>query len=200
LVSLLLLAAGCTVAAGDAESAASPLTVDLFEAPMPEPLQAALELDRGDVPFVLDTQRALYKFGVAQPTDARPWLLLAHDAMRTQTYSFAVRFYRMATRADERAARHPGAIEDLLNVVRVCAGQTELTEARELIADQYGEAVLDTVAQAAGHAEADHDAAGAARLAELIDFLQIDEPVRRERARAIMLGKTELIESSQAAD
>lgn len=99
---------------------------------LPPPLTAAQTIQDEGGTFDLDTMRVLYDYGRAHADDARPWLLLARDAMRRGDHGFAVRYYRMAIDAGARAADAPGVHDDLLWVAREYEGQEQL-EALELI-------------------------------------------------------------------
>jgi hypothetical protein len=144
-------------------------TLDLLAGELPEPLRAAYDLDGEGGELDLETQRALYEFGVTHRTDARPWLLLAHDAMRSETYGFAVRYYSSAIKADARAAQHQGVLGDLLRVVRVCGGAAEQREAGELVESSYGRDAAHAIDDALVVAIAQQDSAGEGRLRALLE-------------------------------
>lgn len=150
--------------ASDTHAALEPVStmiraVDLLAGDLPSPLREAAQLQAAGETFDLDTMRELSVFGRAHTEDARPWLLLARDAVATGTPSFAVRYYAMAIEADAVAAFQPRVFEDLVEIVQTASG-TELEEARELVELTYGldevsrqmDAALQTAREAREHA------------------------------------------------
>lgn len=130
LAALSVLVVGC---AADVEMPAEePTPVELLTTDLAPPLTAAKTLQDEGGTFELGLLRSLYSYGRAHPDDARPWLLLARDAMRTEQPGFAVRYYSMAIDADPRAAREPGVLEDVRAIARDHEGQ-ERVEALDLL-------------------------------------------------------------------
>jgi hypothetical protein len=82
-------------------------------------------------------QKELYEYGRAHKDDARPQLLLAWDSMNREWDGIAVRMYRMAYNADQRAKDDPTMLRDLLEVASRY-DTVEFDEARGVIARAYG--------------------------------------------------------------
>jgi hypothetical protein len=123
-----------------APAAIDPL-VDVFAGPMPDFMVDIHTRVLDKKPLGVEQQKALYNFGQENKTDARPQLLLAWDSMNREWDGIAVRMYRIAYRADNRAKHDPRMLNDLISV----ASRLEKTEHREataIITEAYGESVL----------------------------------------------------------
>jgi hypothetical protein len=161
LAAFSVLVVGCAAEADMPAEDSTP--VELLTADLDPPLIAAKAIQDEGGTFDLAMLRALYTYGRAQPDDARPWLLLARDAMRTEQPGFAVRYYSMAIDADPRAAREPGVLEDVLAIARDHAGQ-ERVEALDLLQRAFGRDAAPAMgASAHGADEASHGGSRAAR-------------------------------------
>lgn len=109
---------------------------------MPQLIAEALELqERGEL-LDIRVQRTLWSYAQDNPTDARPWLLLARDSMLREWDGFAVRQYAAAISADARAIEVPFVLEDLLAVARSHASGLEHDEVTALLLDNWGPEVL----------------------------------------------------------
>lgn len=115
-------------------------------------------------------QKQLYDWGQEHKDDARPQLILAWDSMNRDWEGLAVRMYRIAYRADNRAKYDPTMLRDLLTI----AGKYDRTEYREtvgIIEEAYGQEALPRVdAELAKH-EAQGNAKAVDRLQRLRDTL-----------------------------
>ncbi len=107
----------------------------LFLEPMPELLAKAHEFVQGGKPMRAHKTKEVYDYGMANPRDARPWLILAADDHSRGWEGFAVKHYRMAFEADPRAADEPGVAK---NLARVAGDPRHGEEAKAVIRAMYG--------------------------------------------------------------
>lgn len=169
------------VPAHPAAAAAQPQAEQEPQAPAPAPPASGSDLFAGSMPdFMVDAhsrvlnkdwldvedQKQLYRFGQEHKDDARPQLILAWDSMNREWYGIAVRMYRIAYTADQRAKDDPSMLRDLLEIASRF-DRTEYTEATEVIREAYGVAALPQLDQALADLQSSGDLAAASRLSRL---------------------------------
>jgi hypothetical protein len=146
--------------------AAPPPSSDLFAAPMPDFMTDAHARVLDKKWLDAEAQKQLYQFGQEHKDDARPQLLLAWDSMNREWDGIAVRMYRIAYRADQRAKDEPGMLRDLLDVASRF-DKTENREATELVTEAYGEQALPQLDASLADLRAGGDLMRAGRLERL---------------------------------
>ena len=155
-------AAAKPTSAEPAVAAPQPST-DLFAGPMPDFMTDAHAHVLDKKWLEADVQKQLYQFGQDHKDDARPQLLLAWDSMNREWDGIAVRMYRIAYRADQRAKDDPRMLRDLLDVASRF-DKAEHREATEVITEAYGTQALSELDAALTELRAGGDLMRAARL------------------------------------
>lgn len=156
-------------AAPDGEPS-QPEAFDMFAGEMPDVIVDAHAQQLAGEAFSLPTMRALVDYAIEHADDARPWLLLARDSMRSGAAGFAVIQYTSAIHADPRAADQEGVLADIVQIARTHGG-VEHRKATAIILEAYGEAALSIVERELVIARDSHDAPAVARLEALRDAI-----------------------------
>jgi hypothetical protein len=112
-------------------------------------------------------QKALYDYGKANPSDARPQLLLAWDSMNRDWDGIGVRMYRIAYKADARVKEDPRMLEDLIEVAAT-HDKVEYRETLALVQEVYGSDAIGKVEEAIE----EHSARGAMKNVERLSLLR----------------------------
>lgn len=149
-----------------AEGAAQGDGVDLFAGEMPDFMAEYHLRVLQKKKLGAHMQKELYNWGQENKSDARPQLILAWDSMNRDWEGIAVRMYRIAYRADNRAKDDPTMLRDLLKI----AAKYDRTEYRETVAiikEAYGEEALPRIDEAIAKHRAEKNSAGVDRLQRL---------------------------------
>jgi hypothetical protein len=107
-----------------------------------------------------------YAFARQNPSDPRPWLLIAHAYAQLNWLSDAVERYQRAYRADPSARGDPQMLDDLL---KAAAHRVAGRNAARVIRDVYGAEALPALEKAIARGTGDAD--GNERLDHLRDSL-----------------------------
>jgi hypothetical protein len=121
----------------------------------------------------VEDQKLLYNFGQEHKDDARPQLLLAWDSRNRDWDGMAISMYRIAFKADPRAAQDFNNLRDVLTLAsKHEPGRVEFTEATEVVKKTYGLNALPMLDEELQKLNESGELMRAARLSKMRDELR----------------------------